>query len=297
MAILAVSAVLIIAPAAIAQSSIAQASKEGSPATAGGAGVVTVSVAAGRMSLTAREVPLRNVLDAVAKKAGFALDVRGDLTEKVSHEFTDLPLDVALRRVLGKHSYVIEYAPAATASPPTARALHRLSVVERSPTGGAKSPGRGARAPQSATDRKAEQEKIRNMRRLRRNPTPEALRELSALLSNDDRRQVRATAASVLGSFKGQAVADVLIAALADREVTVRRRAIVSLGKVGGRGAADALAGVLGRNKDMQSRILAARALAGFPEARSALEEASRDPDSRLSRIAQSSLKRLNKDR
>lgn len=85
--------------------------------------------------------------------------------------------------------------------------------------------------------------------------------------------------------------------ALADEEIIVRRRVIVSLGKVGGRAVADPLTRILRRDSDIQARVLAARALADFPRARPALEEASRDPNSRLRCAALTSLKRLDKGR
>lgn len=88
-----------------------------------------ISLEDGRLSMNVRDVSLSRVLGAIAAKAGFALDIAGELDSKVTASFENVPLERGLRRIVGRSSYIIELAPPTGASGP--RRIARLSVFAR----------------------------------------------------------------------------------------------------------------------------------------------------------------------
>ena len=118
---------------------------------------------------------------------------------------------------------------------------------------------------------------------------------MSGLVLNGEKPFVREAAANVLARFKGEYVTDALIAALGDKEVSVRRRAIVSLGRVREEQAEMPLIDILRFELDEESRVLAAKALGGYysRETLHALAEGADDPYERVRNAAQSTLTQL----
>ncbi len=98
-------------------------------AQAGSASGLSISVVDGRLSMDVRDASLSRVLRAIAVKAGFALDIAGQLDSKVSASFENIPLERGLRRIVGRSSYIIELAPPAGAGAP--RRIAKLSVFAR----------------------------------------------------------------------------------------------------------------------------------------------------------------------
>ena len=64
------------------------------------------------------------------RKGGFALDIAGQLDSKVSASFENVPIKRALRRIVGRSSYIIELAPPTGAGVP--RRIAKLSIYARS---------------------------------------------------------------------------------------------------------------------------------------------------------------------
>ena len=83
----------------------------------------------GRLTMNVRDVSLSQVLRAIAAKGGFALDIAGKLDSKVSASFENVPIERALRRIVGRSSYIIELAPPSGAD--TQRRIDKLSVFAR----------------------------------------------------------------------------------------------------------------------------------------------------------------------
>ena len=131
-----------------------------------------ISLEDGRLTVNVRDVSLSRVLGAIAAKAGFALDIAGELDSKVSASFENVPLERGLRRIVGRSSYIIELVPATGAGGP--RRIARLSVfargaparVETTSRPGAK---RAKRAKARRAKRRSAADKLKS-RRLPRSP-------------------------------------------------------------------------------------------------------------------------------
>jgi HEAT repeat protein len=101
---------------------------------------------------------------------------------------------------------------------------------------------------------------------------------LSRALTDDPAKEVREVAADVLGQYgsKASSAAEALTRALKDKEAGVRRRAIVTLGKIGpeGRQGVPALREIVKSESDKQVVTYAIRTLGALgKEARDAVPE------------------------
>ncbi len=88
-----------------------------------------ISLEHGRLTMNVQDAPLSRVLQAIAAKGGFALDIAGQLDSKFSASFENVPIERALRRIVGRSSYIIELAPSTGAGAP--RRIGKLSVYAR----------------------------------------------------------------------------------------------------------------------------------------------------------------------
>ena len=98
-------------------------------AQAESASPLDISLGDGRITMHVRDAPLSLVLREIAAKGGFALDIAGELESKVSASFENVPIERALRRIVGRSSYTIELAPPSGAD--TQRRIDKLSVFAR----------------------------------------------------------------------------------------------------------------------------------------------------------------------
>jgi hypothetical protein len=94
-----------------------------------GAGL-DIDLEAGRLSLNVKDASLSTVLREIAAKGDFALDIAGELDSKVTASFENVPIERALRRIVGGSSYIIELAPPGAEGEP--RRIGKLSVFARS---------------------------------------------------------------------------------------------------------------------------------------------------------------------
>ncbi len=70
---------------------------------------INVSVHEGLLTLRAMDAPLADVLASIGEAAGFRVVFKGAMDTPVSWTLTDVPLEKALRRLLGRGSYVMTY--------------------------------------------------------------------------------------------------------------------------------------------------------------------------------------------
>jgi HEAT repeats len=92
----------------------------GAPAAANSLGLpaqraerrAVVKVEGNRLTVTLDEIPLREALRDIAKQTGFRIVERSPLDDRLSLAFANLPLEVGLRRLLGRHDVVFVYGPA-----------------------------------------------------------------------------------------------------------------------------------------------------------------------------------------
>ncbi len=256
---------------------------------------LVLSIDDGRLSLDVQEVPIENVLRAIAHKGEFTLDVIGSLQGAVSDSFNGLPLDRAIRRLLYRATYIIELDPQESTA--SEHGIRRLLVVGRKigldrGSAALKPKQQTAEAGRTVSKVRARQAKLTEVQRLGRNRTEPAIQKLLGLLQNDGDPVVRSTVAKILARFSRKPVVGALIAALGDPAVRVRRRAIVSLGKIGGDQAVRKVIGILGSREDWQNQVLAAQVLSRHrtPLARQGLAEVADLADLRVTIRSVSSL-------
>ena len=104
-----------------------------------------ISLENGRLTMNVRDASLSRVLQAIAAKDGFALDMVGQLDSKVSQSFENVPIERAVRRIVGRWSYVIELAQSTGADAP--RRIGKLYVFARGAAERVKTSGRPATKP------------------------------------------------------------------------------------------------------------------------------------------------------
>ena len=88
-----------------------------------------IAIEDGRLTMDVRDASLSQVLRVIAAKGGFALDIAGQLDSKVSASFENVPIERALRRIVGRSSYIIELAPPTGAG--VTRRIAKLSIYAR----------------------------------------------------------------------------------------------------------------------------------------------------------------------
>ncbi len=73
--------------------------------------LIGVQVREGLLTVDARGAPLADILRAIGEKAGFSVIIRGDLSTPVTRSLSDIPLENAIRRLVGENSWVMIYRP------------------------------------------------------------------------------------------------------------------------------------------------------------------------------------------
>lgn len=199
---------------------------------------LVIAVEDDRVSVTARGVPRQAVLEAVAERAGLALELDGRFDQPVSLAFARLPLRDALRRLIGSDGFVLRRAAPSSGGP----VRGRLWVV----AGGRGSPEAG-RTPGSRLDPRrhamAEGDARTRLRAIAElvetvadgapvAGTP-AAELLTATALFDEAASVRAEAVHGLGERADPDALATLERALADPDRRVRSAAIDALGDLG----------------------------------------------------------------
>ncbi len=154
---------------------------------------IAVHMERGLLSVDARDAPLGDVLEAIAKQADFRLDTKGDLDIPVTWSFAGVPVDKGVQRLLHRISSVIVYA--------------RVQDDGAEPLA-----------------------KVTTLRRIRR-PSATSVNNLALHVSPDDDPVGRRIAAIGLGKLGTPEAKAALREALSDEDSLVRRRAIQGLGK------------------------------------------------------------------
>lgn len=105
--------------------------------------VVKVTVTSSRVSLTARETPLDDVLAAIGRRSGVKMVLRGDLNSLVTETLVNVPLDDAIQRLSRWHSVVLICDGAPSEAGGTT--LSEVWVTRSSPVDGGTDPDRNKR--------------------------------------------------------------------------------------------------------------------------------------------------------
>ena len=104
-----------------------------------------ISLEDGRLTMDVRNASSLRVLRAIAAEGGFALDIAGHLNSRVSASFENVPIERALRRIVGRSSYIIELTQSTGAGVP--RRIGKLYIFARAAPGRVKTSGRQATKP------------------------------------------------------------------------------------------------------------------------------------------------------
>jgi HEAT repeat protein len=244
-----------------------------------------VVVERGRLTLSVQNALLAEVLQAIGEKAGIAIEIRGDLTERITTSFTDILLEEALRQLLRGQSFALSYGPSASDAKRTS--LIAISVLARS------------RVKPAATAAKVstvgeQREKLRRIQALARQKDTKAVRELSTLALSDPSPFVRSRAVSALGRLRNQETLAPLTWALKDQSSSVRIQALQGIKNLKGGDSIGVLQAMVVNDPDPTVRRQAVRLLSTIrsPEVPQVLKWAVADGDAAVSRDAKQAVKR-----
>lgn len=244
-----------------------------------------VTIERGRLTLSVQNALLAEVLQAIGEEAGIAIEIHGDLTERITTSFNDILLEEGLRQLLRGESFALSYAP--SASDAQGSSLIAISVLARSRV----EPAAKARKVSTVGDQR---EKLRRIRALSRQRDTNAVRELSTLALSDPSPFVRRRAVSALGRLRNQESLGPLTLALTDESSSVRIQALQGIKNLKGGDAIGDLQAMVANDPDATVRRQAVRLLSTIPnpEVPSVLKWAVADHDAAVSREAKQAVKR-----
>lgn len=232
---------------------------------------VTVRLASGRVAIEARQVPVRQVIAALAREAGFRLTLAEGLDDTPGNwSLHDVPLAAAVSQLVspyGDMALVFQDASSPNPSPPAISALY---VAPRS----AHRPARAAPDPSSI-------------------PAPEQRgRSLVRLILAQGELATRAQAVRDLLALP-DAQAETLGEALSVPEPVLREEIARALGQMGGDAALLVLGQTLLGDPAQEVRLVAAEALAALDDPRAwlLLRQAADDPDEAVRGVIADSLR------
>jgi hypothetical protein len=208
------------------------------------------------LTVKAREVPHRRILEGLARQLNFELIITGALEERRSLEIDGRPWEEALKRALSPASWAFVYDSSSAGEPRLAKVFVFTSKEGgSSPTRTPTTPNRSA-SPAPPPDQAPEPQAV--------SPTAPAERGLDAslveLLEADD-DEVRALALVGLATMGGEQAVTALRQALQDKEPWIRETAVEALAEIGGEAAIQGLQQAL-RDQNVEVRKAAQDALA-----------------------------------
>jgi len=263
-----------------------------------------VEVRNGALHVTATDVPLVEVLNAIRHELQAELFVSGDLTRTVTRRIGGQTILAGLRELVEPAALVVVYAPAQ--SPEATRSIEQIRVYSGLPGGQSLLGEPPSPAPSVEPDGEPREvlglapdleidERNRAIEELAGVGDAHAVQTLGLILTDDPYPEARARAASALGRIGGEKVVDALVAGLRDVETTIREAVVVRLGAIGGERAVLGLGQVVSSEQDPLVRMRALEQLIHRrgDGARTFLESAAKeDPDARIRRVALQALRR-----
>lgn len=235
---------------------------------------IRLSVADGLVSLEAREAPVGAVVAAIATHASLVVASGDGLEDTLTDSFAEVPLGAALARILGDRSFLLRtHFPDASGRrgwlwilgacvPPTA-AVDAAATTQRD-----------AGAPSSAST--LDYESMSGT---------EALMSLANTLAAGD-APARRTAIHELGDLPTAVALPLLRQGLGDPDRAVRAAAVHELTALGSPAATALTAALDDRDLGIRLRALDALAEIALPTARASLGQALADPDARIREAA-----------
>lgn len=229
-----------------------------------------------QMSVDLIEARLVDVLHLAGKQAGFKTHLSGDLTERLTLTFTNLPVEKGLKRLTGKHSLSVLYREAQSSTQPSQdgeKEISEIWVISRNgkSTTATALAEQSRETPEDSGEIDSPQEADQGQ--------PELDDDSSDLQQALDDLVARGDAAAVMAAA----------AFLRHENEEYRRMVIEGLGTVQGGGSTQALGRALSDEPEAEIRMLALRALAERledPEAQKSISYALDDPDQEIQAMA-----------
>jgi hypothetical protein len=255
-------------------------------------------VAAGRLTMEVEAEPLADVLARIGAAAGFEVETQGEVGEVAPQTFDAVPLDVAIRRLVGSHSLIMVHEPGAAGrlakvkvyaalGDPAARRAESAQQARRSAV-------RQKRTDEQRSLKSDRSQRVQEVRELARSGDPGAVRTLGEIALQDQDPAVRRLAVGSLASIGDQSAATVLASALDDQDRAVRVQALRALNGMLGDQVAPHLARVVAQDTEPSMRLMAVEMAANLPggAAMEVLERALDDGDRDVRDAAEEALAR-----
>ena len=236
------------------------------------------------------EARLGDILLAIGEKAGFKPHLSGDLSERLTLTFVDVPIEKGLKRLVGKNSLSLLYNQAQSPSPGTQNGDKKIAEIwvigrNKMPSGNRSAPAQASIAPENPNEPLPGQDAS-----LSPPPTEQEIPQQAAIPEEekDDSAALQQAMDDLLE--RGDAVAVTAAAAFLNHEdIEFRRMAIEGLSTVQTGDATRALGRVLSNEPDAELRMMALRALAerqGDSDAQTMISRALNDPDQEIQALA-----------
>jgi hypothetical protein len=258
-----------------------------------------VLVKDGFLTLNTVDAPLGVVIQRIGEQADFSVYGHDELVEPVTWSITEVPLDIALRRITRGISFVSVYAPSGGLMEMRIVGAARDAIDNEVSLARtiAKRPGEHTEDALAASFDKDLEQMLEMVDQLIAKGDAEAANLLSQMLSEDEPPRLRRRATIGLGKINDEQAKNALTGVLGDSDAVMRRYAVEALGRNWGRQTVGQLSTVLMNDSDPTVRRLAARALGrmGTIEGLKALHAAQFDPNLSVRQTVTDSLALLDK--
>jgi hypothetical protein len=216
--------------------------------------------AEGRLSVEVGAMPVLAVLEEIGRATGAEVTGRGELGSTTPQSFEALPLEAALRRLVGANGIVVLYQPGA--EPGAEARVAAIRVYETAlESREAQAPERGAAGQRAAAPPGDARARASRVRELVQAGDDQAVGELQQILTSGGDARERRPIVDALVTIGTPRAAEALTAALRDQEPEIRSQAAQGVWSITGAGSADVLQDALAVERDPDVRRVLERLL------------------------------------
>jgi hypothetical protein len=224
------------------------------------------------LTVRLRDISLERVLTEIANQTGIQITLYGPMDGFVSADFSNLPFERGLKRLLRDFNHILIYGKGKRSD----QQIREIIIYSEEGKGLEKrwesrsiapqiTPRRGLKEVTPDSVAKAMKDEDPDIREeavdvLAEMEDEKSIVDLSSLLLNDKDSEVRQRAAEALGDLEDERAVDSLIKALKDKDAAVRETVVDALSQIGGQKVLRPLRDAL-RDEDEDVREAAAAAL------------------------------------